>query len=152
MLWRQRYDTKILRDLACPAVEIVKLLDDSPPTSPEVWIGGFGFQAIADQGVWWRLFQSDFANDPLVKKVFIFPSVQTTELETIRSLVAPSELPHVYLIGDPVGKWRDTLEPFDDSTGFAAIIQGSNIPLAMVGPPTEEAWDVFHDAWASVRI
>lgn len=151
MLWRQRYDTKILHDLPCPVAEVARLTTDDRPESTEVWIGGFGFQAIADQGVWWRLFQSDFPNDERVKKVFIFSKVGNDEFETVRSLVAPSELPHVSLVSDPVGKWRETLEPQDDLTGFAAIIRGPSIPLAMVGPPTEDAWDVFHDAWAVLR-
>lgn len=147
MLWRSAYQTRIERDLHCPEAEIVTL-DGSPlKHQTEVWVAGFGFQALADQGVWWRLFLSDFPNDPQVRKVFICPGVGKSELETALSLVPPSEVARVLLVSDPNDFWSKVIQPANSQQGFAVIIEGGRIPLAMIGPPTEDAWEEFHNEW-----
>lgn len=147
MLWRKSYQTRVERDLSCPVAEIVSL-DGSPVgDQTEVWIAGFGFEATTDQGVWWRLFQSDFPDDARIIRVFICPSVGKGELETALSLVPPSQISRTYLVADPSGLWRQTIRPNSDDQGFAIIIEKGKIPLAMIGPPTEDAWDEFHNEW-----
>jgi hypothetical protein len=147
MLWRESYATRILRDVACPVVQMVNL--DGSQEFPEVciWIGGFGFQALADQGVWWRLFQSDFPNDPLVRKVFIVERVSSQETAMADSLVPGSEASRCTLGEDANGFWKNLVQPDQENRGFAALIVGNQIPLLMVGPPTEEAWEEFSEAW-----
>lgn len=147
MLWRQSYQTRVLRDLDCPDLSIASA-DGTPVTHERgVWICGFGFGCFTEQGVWARLFQSDFPRDPNVKKVFIFDSVGPEKFESLQALVAPSELENCLLIEDPQQAWRKLTEPDHLERGFTAIVEGQTIPLLMVGPPTEDAWEEFSDLW-----
>jgi len=130
-----------------PATQIVSLDGSEIRDRTEVWVAGFAFSAMADQGVWWRLFQSDFVNDQRVVKVFICSHVGKNELDTALSLVPPSEASRAYLVSDLNAVWRKAIRPEDEGQGFTAIIENGKIPLAMIGPPTEEAWEEFHSEW-----
>jgi hypothetical protein len=147
MLWRQSYQTRIERDLCYPVAIVVSVDCSEPIKGKQVWIGGFGFNGLNEQEVWSKLFQSDFHGDVRVHKVFIFESVGTSELESIRALVAPSEVNQCLLIEDPSRSWYSIINPDHPGRGFAAIIEGDKIPLLMVGPPTEDAWEEFSNEW-----
>lgn len=151
MLWRESYATRILRDVECPVTQLVSL--DGNLHLPEscVWVGGFGFQALADQGVWWRLFQSDFPSDPQVLKVFVVDRASGAEISTADSLVPGSESSRCLLAEDPNEFWQNLVHPDTESRGFAALIRGSQIPLLMIGPPTEDAWEEFSNSWRSFK-
>ena len=112
----------------------------------QVWVAGFGFDGTSIQGVWSRLFQSDFPNDIRVNKVFILPNINEEIREAARSMVPPSYFDQTFLIFDPGQKWRTLLRP-TEQPGFAAIIERNRIPLLMTGPPTEDAWEEFQREW-----
>ncbi|MBS1700687.1 MAG: hypothetical protein JST12_03430 [Armatimonadetes bacterium] len=144
MLWRKHYETRILRDLPCPVTQLVALDGDSKNYESEVWIGGIGFAALAEQEVWWRLFQSDFPNDERVRRVFVVESADAKTVETALSLIPPSQSSRTLLALDLNQAWQRALET---DQGLTALIEGGRIPLAMTGPPTEDAWELFHDEW-----
>ena len=147
MLWKQSYRTRILRDLGCPDAGVTNL--DGSPNSEErqVWIAGFGFDAIADQGVWWRLFQSEFPRDENVKKAFIFDKVLPSTAESALAMIPKSEGCQCLLVEDPLGAWKSLVTPDADSRGFAGILERDRIALMMIGPPTEDAWEEFSNFW-----
>ncbi len=147
MLWRESYSPVIRRNLTCPATQSVALDGLVSKSSCEVWIGGFGFLAAADQGVWWRLFQSDFRNDGRVKRVYILESADPGEVQTALSLIPRSEVHRCLLVEDPNHFWSDLIEPDNPARGFTAIIENGSIPLLVVGPPTEEVWEEFSREW-----
>ena len=147
MLWREPYSPRILRELACPVAQVVGLTGIPAQLSTEVWIGGFGFLAATDQGVWWRLFQSDFRGDDRVRRVFIIEKVGTAELETALSLVPGSEADRCLMIEDPNHFWASMVEPDCAERGFAALISEGVVVLLVVGPPTESAWEEFSREW-----
>jgi hypothetical protein len=151
MLWKQPYETRILRDLPGP-VGLILSLDGSPILNgPQVWVGGFGFEAISDQGVWWRLFKSDFAGDKAIKKVFIFDGALSGHIQNAHALIPRSEADSCLLVEDGNEMWRKTVNPDGPTRGFAAIIVESTITLLMVGPPTEDAWEEFSNCWRVTR-
>ena len=138
MLWRQSYTTRILRDLPCP---------DEAPQGPEVWIGGFDFAAIADQGVWWKLFQSDFPGDLRIKRIFFVDEITSEGEQLAKSLVPRSEAEQVRLVVDTKHHWRDLVLPDNAERGFAIMFDNGAIPIVMIGPPTEDAWEEFSREW-----
>ena len=147
MLWRQAYQTKVLRDLDCPVTQTVSLDGSSIQPTVEVIIGGFGFDCLAEQTVWWKLFQSDFPGDPHVRRAFIVGSVLSSDIELAQSLMPPSEAKRSYFLEDPNQFWRELIEPDHPGRGFTAIIDQGKILLLMIGPPTEDAWEEFSNAW-----
>ena len=147
MLWRETYSPRVKRDLACPVAQFVCLDGIPSSVSSEVWIGGFGFLAAADQGVWWRLFQSDFRGDDRVRRVFIVDKVGTADLETALSLVPGSEARRTFMIEDPNHFWKELVKPDCPERGFAVIMSEGKVPLLMIGTPTEEAWEEFSREW-----
>lgn len=143
-MFRQPYVTTIVRDVALPATLLSTLDGAELRDETQVWIGGFGVDFLGEQTVWWRLFQSDFPGDKRVVKTFIYPAVSTRNIETILDATAPSEHSRCCLIEDPNAFWNELIVP---RRGFAAIIEAGKIPLLMIGPPTEDAWEEFSDAW-----
>ncbi len=127
-----------MRDLPCP----------SPTTQgPEVWICGFGFAAIADQGIWWKLFQSDFPGDLRTKRIFFVEQVTAEAEQLAMSLVPRSEADQVQLYDDTDHQWRNIIQPDSEQRGFAVMIDNGRISIIMVGPPTEDAWEEFSREW-----
>jgi hypothetical protein len=153
MVWRKSYQTKLLADLPLPATKIHSINGfELRMDNVQIIVGGFGFNAIADQGVWWRLFQSDFANDDRILKGFIVESVDSFAQRESASLVPPSEHSRCVLIEDPIHAWQDLIKPDRENVGFAAVIVGSEIPILMIGPPTEEAWEDFSNYWMTKTL
>ena len=146
MLWRQHYETRILRDLRCEVIEGYNLNGGQNDQALQVWIAGFGFDGVPLQGVWSRLFQSDFPKDQRIKKVFIFPEIDEEVQQSVQSLAPPSQYDQTLLIADPSGNWSNLIQP-NDQPGFAAIVDGKHIHLLMTGPPTEDAWEEFQREW-----
>ena len=146
MVWRQPYETRILRHAACPATPVMNLEGEAQQL-PEVCIASFGFSAINDQNLWWKLFQSDFPNDPKVRRVFIFDTVAVEDIKMASSFIPPSESYRCFVIEDPYRVWADLVQPEKEHHAFAAIIENGIIPLMMVGPPTEDAWEEFSREW-----
>jgi hypothetical protein len=149
MLWKQPYSTIIFRDVPCPVATITSLTGSVVTHERQVWIGGFGFDAIGDQGVWWRLFQSDFAGDQQIRKVFIWDCLSDEIIESAFAIVPRSEANQCLLVEDPSRFWQKLIQPKLSSRGFAAIIEDAKISLLMVGPPTEEAWEEFSSLWSA---
>ena len=151
MLWKQPYETKILRDLACPAALVINLNGNPIVHGRQVWIAGFGFGATTDQGVWARLFQSDFPQDDAVLRVFILDrKVESGDYDIVSSLYPPSQRSQCRLVEDTNSFWLNMVNPDSNDRGFAAIVEeDGTIPLLMIGPPTEEAWEEFSNCWQS---
>ena len=122
-------------------------LDRTEQRLPEVCIAGFGFSAVNDQNLWWKLFQSEFPDDLRIRRVFIFDVVEVEDIKSALSLVPPSEADRCFVIEDPNHVWADLVHPEKEHHSFAAIIENGIIPLMMVGPPTEDAWEEFSREW-----
>jgi hypothetical protein len=151
MLWKQPYETKILRDLVCPVASIISLNGNPIVHSRQVWIAGFGFSATTDQGVWSRLFQSDFPQDDAIYKVFILDrKIEHGDFDIASSLYPPSQRAQCQLVEDNNNAWFNLVNPDSSERGFAAILEDDGrIPLLMIGPPTEDAWEEFSSCWHS---
>jgi hypothetical protein len=147
MLWKESYRTKIIRDLKCPESQIVTLAGVPYESSIQVWIAGFGFECLTEQSVWWRLFESDFAGDQRVRKMFILDLVNKQVMNEVQALVAPSEFSRISFIEDQRQVWTELIKPDTQHRGFAAIFENGQLPLVMIGPPTEDAWEEFSNFW-----
>jgi hypothetical protein len=153
VLWREPYQTRISGNHLIPELDdIDSIRGGRNVSSTAVWIGGFGFNAISDQGVWWRLFQEAFPGDPCVFRAFILPKWTTKKRMEAISVVPPSEHVSSLLISDPDYHWEKLVDPDKPERGFTAIVLPGTVDLLMVGPPTEEAWDQFRERWGSLRI
>ncbi len=147
MPWREHYRTKVLVDLSYPVCELATLDGSRPPQDSLVLVGGFGFGAMQEQGTWWRLFQSDFPQDPQVYWAFVLSIVERPDFELALACVPPSQGSRTLLISDPHGRWAEALQPESLHMGFACVVQGATMPVAMVGSATEDAWDEFCRYW-----
>lgn len=147
MSWRAHYQTRILNDKDYPVCSITTLSGEPVPEGDQVWLGSLGFEAISEQGTWWRLFKNDFPEDPRVFRVFVFDSVDAASLDLAVNIVPPSEARRTLLVADPSRHWSRMLDIESGTTAFAAMICGSTIPVVMVGSATEDAWDTFCQFW-----
>jgi hypothetical protein len=116
----------------------------------QVWIGGFGFRAVSDQGVWWRLMRSEFSSDPNIFRVFIESRWSERKRREALAIIPPSEKVSTLLVSDDVN-WRAIVMPDKPERGFAAMIADKEIKRLVVGPPTEEVWEDFINLWRAVR-
>lgn len=130
----------------CPVTPVMSL-DGSGQQLPEVCIASFGFAAIGDQNLWWKLFQSDFPDDSRIRRFFIFEAAEVEDVNMVQSLVPPSESDRCFVIEDPSCVWANLVKPDKEHHAFAAIIENGMIPLMMIGPPTEDAWEEFSREW-----
>ena len=144
MLWHQQYSPLIMLDAVMPEVELG--MDGS-----FVILGSFGPMAVADQGVWWRLFKDAFPQSVDYYRFYFQQNWTPEDSEEVFALVPTSEHRSIRLIKDSEEKWRQLIKPDHSRRGFACIVNESRLPIIMIGPPTEEGWDLFRTTWESIR-
>ena len=151
MLWREHYNPRILSNTQMPEVEFEWLKGETRSIHNIVLVGGFGLAAVADQGIWLKLFDEAFPGDPNVFRAYIATQWSFKNKRDAMAVVPPSQHGATLLITDPLHGWTDLVKPERVDRGFAAIVHEKTIKLLMIGPPTEETWDEFRDAWTALR-
>jgi hypothetical protein len=151
MLWREHYEPVVKQNLVLPVSKLEWLRGEARDTSHSVWICGFGLNAVADQGVWWRLMQSEFQVDPDVYRVFIRQDWTTKQKRDALASVPPSEHSTTLLMSDSQNSWKNLIQPDKPERGFAVVIKGQLIERLVIGPPTEEVWEAYSNLWRSLR-
>ncbi len=110
------------------------------PGGAETYIGAFELAALSEIGVWTKLLHSAgipshvliFANDP-------GPKIQ----RSLQTSFPPSRLQDIILVDDSGEQWRNFIQPDRPERAFAMHVRDGMAEPLMVGPPTEEAWDLF---------
>ncbi len=150
MLWRERYDTRVLHDVEAPPIAGVTLDSQSEILSSGIIaLGTFSPEGYMGMGVWLRLIEAEYGLDPL-RLVFFDEGWSAEEREEI-GYVVPKSLQKQTLICSVGGAfWRETVQPDHPGRAFAALISNSGVRCLMIGPPTEERWDEFQLAVRSL--
>lgn len=143
MIWRQGYTTRFLFDVELPVIS--RAFSSVELERPVMIAGSFGTDSIVDQGVWWRLFRSDFSESESRFLCFVEESKNSIDQDEIEAIVPASDQMRVRLIQDFGQEIHKSLSPETSQRGFAAVLHRGEIPVLMVGPPTEEAWDFFSE-------
>ncbi|MFZ4508359.1 MAG: hypothetical protein ACOYON_11760 [Fimbriimonas sp.] len=132
MLWRSGYSIRILTGDFLPSGSIRLLNGSKEPLGPVV-VGGFSLLALGEMEVWRRLLSEALPGFSV--QYALFGAVGDLE-----SAIPPSRHGSYGVVSDP-GDLGERLE-IDRVERSFAIQPG----LAMVGAPTEEAWDQFREA------
>jgi len=151
MLWRERYDTRVLYDLTVPVPSGTTLTGHSQNLEPgQIAIGGFSPEAFMGMGVWIRLIQDEYGLDPL-RLVFLSEGWSAEQREDL-PYVIPRSLHEQTLVTDShTDVWSQLVEPDHAGRAFAALVAPSGVRCLMIGPPTEERWDEFQFAVRSLK-
>lgn len=151
MLWRERYDTRVLYDLDTESISGIALTGERQTLSRgTIALGGFSPEAFMGMGVWLRLIQDEYGIDPL-RLVFFGEDWTDEEREDLEYVVPKSLHAQTILTVNKSASWRDLVQPDHAGRSFAALIAESGIRCLMIGPPTEERWDEYQLAVQSLR-
>jgi hypothetical protein len=138
MIWRESYTTRILVDPNVPVLSSV-----GGGEGPAIIAASFATHSIIEQGVWWRLFQSDFRSFSSRFLVFVQENDEKLDKEEIDAIVAVSDHEKIRYVEDLDQNLRRLCGTAEKTRGFAAIVTQNSVPLIMIGPPTEDAWEQF---------
>lgn len=140
MLWRPEYQTVVLRGVELPEIA-GSLLSGGPWRSSEslITVIAPGVSDLRDLEIWWRLLASA---DLAQASVAVFHSAESPDL--LRSLLPPSRHPRT-ATSEKLALWSAVVA---QNAVLAAIPLAG---LAMVGPPTEDAWEEFEEAAIRLR-
>lgn len=149
MLWHPSYETIILRDVSLPLGEDGFSLDGSALEWPLLGIvlGSFSLSDRRDLGVWSRLVAQEFP-DQAYRTVFIQGEWSARARKDVAASIPTSQRGRTFTISDPLSVWAYVVP---SKRSFAAIVQGPVMPLVMIGPATEEAWDIFRGTFETVQ-
>ena len=143
MLWKATYETRVLRSVELHRIE-GRTLDGQDGAAPVegAMLGAFGPFATAELGVWRRLLEEAYPQRR-VPTVLVRAAWTERERRTLAVSTAPSLHPWTLLANDPAGAWSAAVGPDRAERAFGAIVRGGVAELAMIGLPTEDAWDEF---------
>jgi hypothetical protein len=150
MLWRERYDTRVLNNVFAPIISGVSLAGDHLNLQPgEIAVCGFSPEAYMGMGVWLRLIQDEYGLESL--RLIFFSGEWSAEQEEDLSYVIPKSLHNQTLLArEHTAFWHGLIEPDHPGRAFAALISSEGVRCLMIGPPTEERWDEFQLAVSSL--
>ncbi len=150
MLWRERYDTRVLYDVEAAPITGLTLDSHSETLSPGIIaLGTFSPEGYMGMGVWLRLIEAEYGLDPL-RLVFFEEGWSLEEREEIGYVVPKSLQKQTLICSTGSAFWREIVQPDHPGRAFAALISQSGVKCLMIGPPTEERWDEFQLAVQSL--
>lgn len=128
MLWRSRYEPKILRDVKLPE-----------PLPDGIVLAAFDPKGLGEVSLWLRLVDSA----GLLEKTQVIVFGDPQELPRIK-LLLPKSLHHrLEVRNDVEGKWARLIEPDTEARAFSLVSRRGMAELIVTGPPTEEVWEEF---------
>lgn len=132
MMWRQPYQTQILRGVVQPMVSGKSLLGRELKIEEfDLVVGAVSMSSLSDQEIYRRLFAEAF--DP-ARFGQLFWGCSASEVE---SVVPASRHDQCFLLAGA--------HPFGEAIGSLALDRAfawvPKAELIMVGPPTEDAWE-----------
>ena len=131
MIWRAPQKSLEITNLSLPALTGYSLTGQAKQFPMDgLILGGFGADALQGCAVWRKLIETDL-NLPSETVIL------TGNAEAV-TYALPKSLYQTAFIAEPNEVWQRALSPL-----FALISKGAQIPLAVQGLPTEEAWDAF---------
>jgi hypothetical protein len=135
------YRTKVGTSVDIPPL-VGSHLDGSPFVSDGVVVllGAFSLKAIGEVSLWRKLLES--RDTPFLIGLFR-TGWADRQIEEVEACFPPSLHGQVILALDEADSWSTLVEVDKSSRAFAAVISGDRADVLMVGPPTEEAWDLF---------
>ncbi len=140
MVWRTPYETVALTQILVPFTPGTNLDGEEFSFSNEgLILGAFSLADQRDLGVWSRLVDQEFP-DLSYNTLFIRSEWSVRERSNLAVSVPISRRANTVAITDVESRWQTILKP---NRAFAGIIRAGIMPLVMMGPPTEEAWDTF---------
>jgi|GEM_PF-2524084 hypothetical protein len=139
MLWREKYETRYATEVDLPVPAGTNLVGDWTELNLGDWvIGLFGYHDVSSMGVWQRLMDSAGVEPVILLLKGSEPLPPPSELRAIFPL---SQHPRV-LISAQYVDFADVLKPGRHEACFAFVV-GLPCPVAMLGKPTEDAWEAF---------
>jgi len=109
-------------------------------TGPVIIVGAFGLAAMSEIGVWTKLLDSAQFDS---KFLLIARQSNSQLLKAIRTSFAPSRLADIVVAENNFDSWIQLIQPDRPERAFAAHIVNQVATTLMIGPPTEEGWDLF---------
>lgn len=144
MLWLESYETRVLRGERAPPLR-GESLEGLPFERPARFalLGGYGIESCAQSEIWRRLFTQRFGAAAGVVLGTIRKGWSVEERALLRAIKPPSRQSATYCFFDETEEWERLLSPDPQGRAFAALVDGPTMELMMVGPPTEDAWELF---------
>ncbi len=131
MIWRASRPTRFLENVALPY--------EGPDG---IVVGALDLAMLRDLAIWRRLVQTSLPDEPL-STLLIAEAWPPKAKRSAAAAFPPSDLEGIAFIADENQKWRTTL---GDDTLFLALVRKGQVPLLILGAPTDEAWDRLEDA------
>lgn len=151
MLWRERYDTRVLYDVeALPISGLNLSAQPESLSSGHIALGSFSPEGYMGMGVWLRLIETEYGLDS-VRIVFFCEGWSLEEREDLEFVIPKSLQNRTLLCSIGSEHWRKIVQPDHHGRAFSALISNSGVRCLMIGPPTEERWDEFQLAVRSLR-
>ncbi len=132
MIWRSGYATRRMVDVPVD-------LDKSG-----VFLVAFTPLAHTELGIWMRLLDDAFGPESY-RICWITGGASKLERD-VRAMFPPSVLKKTDFLASSVSSWTEKFEVEDQKRVIALVCVDKLATLAMIGPPTEEAWDDFQSA------
>lgn len=131
MIWRASRLTQVRENVALPY------------TGPDgILVGALDLGALRDLAIWRRLIQTSLPEEKLAT-LLVAAAWPPKARRTAEAAFPPSDLAGIAFVADAEGDWRSALE---GETLFVALVRANQIPLLILGAPTDEAWDRLEDA------
>jgi hypothetical protein len=136
------YSPKIIRD-PWPIEEGVWTLPEGTheeiPLHSFIAIGSAGPDKTTDSGVWQRLVDSNRKIQEKTYRIYLSGEKSFAQ-RNLLALHAPSQLERVRILEPKSASWNLLV---DNGRAFAAVFANRTCCYAIVGPPTEDAWEEF---------
>jgi hypothetical protein len=130
LLWRQTYITPVFKNVALPFcfdpdVSIVLVL--------------LTLESLPEADLWRRLIKAELPNAAFQLILNGGPTASR-----LQSVLPPSQ--RAAVAATPDIEWQNIVEVDQTIRALALVVCGSTAKVVMVGPPTEDAWDLFRVA------
>jgi hypothetical protein len=124
MLWRTPYEPRIIPSAELPV----------EPGIGSVYVGAFDLRAVGEMGVWTRLFE----DADLDYRILLVQKQWSPQSRALAKKVFRPSQGDLLIFSEQWEAWNLVVQPDRAERSF-----GVNGQLLVVGPPTEEVWDLF---------
>jgi hypothetical protein len=143
VIGREPYRPRVAFDVDLPALQATRLDGGNHGCQAFVLVGTFDPLGYRELEIWRRLLEQEFGAHEAAVQAFFRRGWTPKDVALIESLVPASRHGRTLVATDEADAWRTIVTPDRAERSFAAAIQAGQATVLMVGPPTEEAWDLF---------